>query len=60
MELEFPELEVIDLVRLVLRLEMGLEEGSRHGLNDDVWLDKLISFWLGLDGAFWLGWDEGG
>jgi hypothetical protein len=59
MELEFLELEVIDLVRLVLRLEMGVEKGSRRDLNDDIWLDKVDSVWLGLDRAFWLGWDEG-
>jgi hypothetical protein len=50
MELEFPELEVIDLVRLVLRLEMGLEEGSRRGLNDDGWLYEAATlplyFWV--------------
>jgi hypothetical protein len=59
MELEFLELEVIDLVRLVLRFEMGLEEGCRCDLNNGGWLDEVDCFWLGLDGAFWLGWDEG-
>jgi hypothetical protein len=51
---------VIDLVRLVLRLEMGVEKGYRRDLNDDIWLDEVDSIWLGLDRAFWLSWDEGG
>ncbi len=51
---------MIDLVRLVLRLEMGVEKGSRRDLNDDIWLDEVDSIWLGLDRAFWLSWDEGG
>jgi hypothetical protein len=38
---------------------MGLEEGCRRDLNNDGWLEETNSFWLGLEGALWLGWDKG-
>jgi hypothetical protein len=41
-----------------LRFEIGVEEDSRRGIYDGVWLDEVNSFWLGFDGAFWLVWDE--
>jgi hypothetical protein len=44
----------------VLRLGIGMEEGSRHGVNGGVWLYEANSFWLVFDGAFWLGLDEDG